>query len=93
MTGARREPKVVSPIAGRKGWDDPQPMATPDSILDPDAMARARALLEPPKRAERIWPLLGAAALLAASTLIFATAMIMAPPIVSEHVARGHASD
>ena len=55
-------------------------------------MARARALLEPPKRPERMWPVLGAAALLAASTLTFATAMIMAPPIVSEHVARAHAA-
>jgi hypothetical protein len=66
-------------------------MATPDSVLDPSAMARARALLEPPKRPERMWPALAAAALLAASTLTFATAMIMAPPIVSEHVARAHA--
>ncbi|HXA38551.1 MAG TPA: hypothetical protein VNW53_06085 [Phenylobacterium sp.] len=51
-------------------------------------MARARALLEAPQRRERIWPVLGAACLLAASALTFATAMILAPPLTSEHV--GH---
>jgi hypothetical protein len=33
-----------------------------------------------------MWPLLGAAFLAAVSALAFATAMIMAPPVVSEHV-------
>jgi hypothetical protein len=56
------------------------------SSLDPDALARARALLEPPRPPERLWPVLGAAGLLALSALAFATAMIMAPPVVSEHV-------
>ncbi len=50
-------------------------------------MARARSLLEAPKRPERMWPALAAAALLAVSALAFATAMIMAPPLTSEHVA------
>jgi hypothetical protein len=59
-----------------------------DSALDREAMARARALLEAPQRRERIWPVLGAACLLAASALTFATAMILAPPLTSEHV--GH---
>jgi len=49
-------------------------------------MARARTLLEPPKRRDRLWPVLGAAGLLALSALAFATAMIMAPPLISEHV-------
>ncbi|HZZ32134.1 MAG TPA: hypothetical protein VFE10_09090 [Phenylobacterium sp.] len=51
-------------------------------------MDRARALLKPPKRPERMWPVLGAASLLALSALTFATAMILAPPLTSEHV--GH---
>jgi len=54
--------------------------------LDADALERARALLEAPKRKERVWPVLAAAALLAVSALSFATAMIMAPPVVSQHV-------
>jgi hypothetical protein len=59
-----------------------------DPALDPDAIARARTLLEPPGKKERLWPVLGAAGLLALSALAFATAMIMAPPLVSEHVAK-----
>ena len=61
-------------------------MEPSESALDPEAMARARALLEPPERRDRLWPVLGAAGLLALSALAFATAMIMAPPVVSEHV-------
>jgi len=56
------------------------------SALDADALDRARALLATPKRKERVWPVLAAAALLAVSALTFATAMIMAPPVVSQHV-------
>jgi hypothetical protein len=67
-------------------------MVQPSSALDADAMAQARGLLNPPKRPERIWPVLGAAALLALSALTFATAMILAPPLTSEHVARQHAA-
>jgi hypothetical protein len=62
-------------------------MASPTSALDPDAMAQARALLERPRRKESIWPVLGAAGFLALSALAFATAMIMAPPLISEHLA------
>jgi hypothetical protein len=61
-------------------------MSFTDSALDPEAMTRARTLLETPKPRERLWPVLGAAALLALSALAFATAMIMAPPVISEHV-------
>ncbi len=61
-------------------------MAT-DSALDPKQMARARASLEGPMRSERIWPVIAAAGLLAISALAFATAMIMAPPLISEHPA------
>ena len=61
-------------------------MATRLSALDADAMDQARALLERPEKPQKMWPVLGAAALLAVSALTFATAMIMAPPLTSEHV-------
>jgi hypothetical protein len=66
-------------------------MPTADSALDHEKMARARALLAPPERSHSIWPVLSAAAFLALSALVFATAMVMAPPLVSEHVASGKA--
>ena len=50
-------------------------------------MAYARALLDPPRPRERMWPVVCAAALLAVSALGFAAAMILAPPIITEHVA------
>jgi hypothetical protein len=62
-------------------------MPRADSALDLEQMARARALLDPPRPPERMWPVLGAAAFLAVSALSFAVAMILAPPLVSEHVA------
>ena len=62
-------------------------MPTRASALDIDALARARDLLAPRGRPERTWPAIAAAALLAVSALAFATAMILAPPLTSEHVA------
>jgi hypothetical protein len=62
------------------------------SALDGEAMARARALLVRPAPRERLWPVLGAATLLAISALAFATAMILAPPVVTEHVVRARSS-
>ncbi len=62
-------------------------MASIDSVLDPDQLARARALLVRPARPQRMWPVLAAAAFLAVSALAFATAMILAPPLTSQHVA------
>jgi hypothetical protein len=67
-------------------------MAAADSALDPDQMACARELLAPRERPERMWPVLGAAALLAASALVFAAAMIAAPPLTSQHTAQRHAA-
>ena len=66
----------------------PSQMAMNDSALDPLETARIRALLAPRRRRERMWPVLAAAFLAAVSALAFATAMIMAPPVISEHVAR-----
>jgi hypothetical protein len=62
-------------------------VATHSSALDHDALARARELLTPHRRPERMWPAIAAAGLLAVSALAFATAMILAPPLTSEHVA------
>ena len=53
------------------------------SAIDPAEIARARALLQPAKSVDRMWPVLAAAAFLAISALAFATAMISAPPVVS----------
>jgi hypothetical protein len=61
-------------------------MAAADSVLDRAEMDRARAILAPPTRVQSVWAPLGAAALLAVSALAFATAMIMAPALVREHV-------
>lgn len=59
-------------------------MAASDSALDAEAVARARALLAPPVRPQRMWPVLSAAVFLALSALAFATAMVLAPPVVTE---------
>ena len=64
-------------------------MTTAHFTLDADEIARARALLGPVKSRQRVWPVLAAAACLAVSALAFATAMILAPPLVSQHVAKG----
>lgn len=74
-------------IARDKARRDPLRMAGIDSALDREEISRVRALLDASKRPERMWPVLGAAGLLAFSALAFATAMILAPPLTSEHVA------
>ncbi|MCR5875649.1 hypothetical protein LRS10_16615 [Phenylobacterium sp. J426] len=63
-------------------------MAADDSLLDLEALARARGLLAPGARRQRMWPVLAAAAALAVSALAFATAMIVAPPLVTYSVAQ-----
>jgi hypothetical protein len=62
-------------------------MAATDTALDREAIARARALVTPKLPKERMWPVLAAAALAALAALSFATAMILAPPVVERHVA------
>ena len=64
-------------------------MVMSDSNLDATALAQARALLSPPSRPERLWPVLSAAGLLAISSLAFATAMVVSPPVTSQHTAKG----
>ncbi len=66
-------------------------MTTASSALDPEAMARAKTLLLKSEKRERMWPALGAAGLLAVAALTFATAMIMAPPLHTEHTTKGAA--
>ena len=64
-------------------------MEISDSTLDERAVGRARTLLISPTPPDRLWPVLAAAALLALSALVFATAMIISPPVTSHHTARG----
>jgi hypothetical protein len=61
-------------------------MAMNDSAINTAETARIRALLTPKVKKERMWPVLGAAFLAAVSALAFATAMILAPPVTSQHV-------
>jgi hypothetical protein len=63
-------------------------MATLSSALDPDAMARARALIAKPAKPQRMWPVLTAAGFLAIAALTFASAMILAPPLHTQHAAK-----
>ena len=63
-------------------------MGDVDSLLDAEAVARAKALLQPAARRERVWPALAAASLLAVSAVGFAAAMVLAPPLQTEPVAR-----
>ena len=63
-------------------------MSVHDSALDPAALAFARALLRPPAPRERLWPALAASAFAAVAALSLATAMLMAPPLVSDAPAK-----
>jgi hypothetical protein len=63
-------------------------MTTLNSALDAAEIARARALLKPAPAPQRVWPVLAAAACLAVSAVAFATAMVLAPPLVSQHVTK-----
>jgi hypothetical protein len=47
--------------------------------VSPDEMARAKALLESPRRKDGVWAALAAAAFAAASSLALAAAVILAP--------------
>lgn len=61
-------------------------MPSADSALETAALARARGLLSAPLPKESVWPVLCAAAFAACTALMLATAMIMAPPVITEHV-------
>ena len=64
-------------------------MSVDDSSLDLSEIARCRALLAPPTRREPVWPALAAATALAVSSLAFATVMVLAPPVQTEHLTTG----
>jgi predicted lysophospholipase L1 biosynthesis ABC-type transport system permease subunit len=64
-------------------------MALRDSILNAEDVARARDLLTRPAPRDRLWPALAAAGALACTALAFATVMIIAPPVKTDHVAAG----
>jgi len=57
-----------------------------DSALDPVAVAYVRALLRPKTRAQKMAPVLAAAAFAAICALSFATVMVLAPPTVTQHL-------
>ena len=63
-------------------------MAIRDSALDPSEVTRARALLKAPVRKDPMWPALVAATALALTSVVFATIMVLAPPVTTEHVAK-----
>jgi hypothetical protein len=68
-------------------------MADAAHAIDPDALARARALTARRARASSMWPVLAAAAALAISAIVFATVMVTAPPLTREHPAQARSID
>jgi hypothetical protein len=64
-------------------------MSMSDSALDPREVARARSLLRTPVRRDPMWPALLAATALAVTSVVFATVMVLAPPVQTEHTAQG----
>jgi hypothetical protein len=64
-------------------------MTMSDSALDAAAVARARRLLKSPQRKDPLWPALVAATALAMTSVVFATIMVLAPPVQTEHTAEG----
>lgn len=64
-------------------------MSLSDSSLDAAAVARAHRLLESRKRRDPMWPALVAATALAVTSVVFATIMVLAPPVETQHTAQG----
>jgi hypothetical protein len=75
-------------FAAARAKRDALSMTLRDSTLDDAEMARARRLLAPPVRRDPMWPALVAATLLAVTATLFASAMVLAPPLVTQHSAR-----
>jgi len=63
-------------------------MVRNDSALDAGEVARARTLLATPVRKDPMWPALMAATALAITSVVFATVAVLAPPAVTQHVAK-----
>ena len=66
----------------------PPPDSRPLYALDARKLTLARNLLIAPRRIERAWPPLAAAGFAALSALALATATILAPPVVTQHVVK-----
>jgi hypothetical protein len=64
-------------------------MGLTDSRLDMRQVATARTLLKAPARRDPMWPALLAATALALSAVMFAAVAVLAPPVTTEHVAKG----
>ncbi len=64
----------------------PQADSAHDPMLQAAQYNQVRRLLAAPVQKERVWPALCAAAFAASAALALATAMILAPPVVTEHV-------
>lgn len=71
-------------------------MSVHDSAVDPAALAFARALLRAPVTRETLWSPLLASGFAAMAALALATAMLTAPPLISDapvkHLARPEAA-
>jgi hypothetical protein len=75
----RRESLIVNDRRRRQA----APMVQDDSrpgAVSPNEIARAKALLESPRRNDGAWAALAAAAFAAATSLALAAAVILAPP-------------
>ena len=68
---------------------DAEGMRLSDSTLDISALDEARALLALTPRREPAWPALAAATALALTSVVFATVMVLAPPVKMERVPPG----
>jgi len=64
-------------------------MRITDSRLDAAEVAMTQALLKSPVRRDPVWPALVAATALAAAAVVFAGVAVVAPPLTTEHVAKG----
>jgi hypothetical protein len=64
-------------------------MTMRDSVLDAGNLSRARVLLKTPVRRDPVWPALLAATALALASVVFAAVAVLAPPVQTQHTARG----
>ena len=68
-------------------------MPVADSAIDTTAIAYARALLRAPRRRQKMLPVLLAAAFAAVAAVSFATVMILAPPLTTQHLPKERLGD
>ncbi|NGM48375.1 MULTISPECIES: hypothetical protein [Caulobacter] len=68
-------------------------MSVADSAIDTAAIAYARALLRAPRRRQKMLPVLLAAAFAAVAAVSFATVMVLAPPLTTQHLPKERLGD